>query len=88
MKRRVKCPKCGHEFEIDDPEAQPEIKTPPDPIYRYKWRGDKQEIIYINQEELKLKHPDACDPGRHEWHTTWQFGVYDCWKCLARREVK
>jgi len=96
MSVKVKCPKCGEEFAItlqtqqtSKPQpSQSELTTPPDKLYKYYWRDEPGNPEYVNQEELKLKHPEACNPGEHNWHAAWQFGVYDCSRCRARRIVR
>ena len=54
--------------------------------YFYIWKPDDSR--YDSQEELHDKHPEACEEGKHDWRTTWVFGIYDCNKCQARREVR
>lgn len=55
-----------------------------DPNYVYKWGN----TVYQRQQELKVAQPDACEPGEHDWRTTFAFGVHDCFLCDTRREVR
>lgn len=60
--------------------AQREVK-------RTYWWGDAKDTQYESEAALKAAHEEACDVDKHDWGTTFVFGIYHCRKCSARYEV-
>ena len=71
------------------PESQPKDEAPSkdEPSKKYVYLGDSLEMWSIKtEEELKKKYPEVCDPGDHDWKTSYVPGVDTCTKCIARRD--
>lgn len=56
-------------------------------VYKYIWKDDPKQKRYASEANLKKAFPDACDPEKHAWKSTFQFGEYECRSCKALRVV-
>ena len=41
--------------------------------YKYVW--PEENVTYDSEEELKNAHPESCNPGEHEWKSTFVIAV-------------
>jgi len=58
--------------------------------YKYVWRTpqhDPKQQTYDTEIAIKEAFPEACEPGKHEWTSTFAFATDDCRKCKVRRRM-